>query len=578
MRDDFYVPILTFPGIKQGINETPLSLTRLLYKGGTSTRSDLADAAIRDGLIGGALPERLDLVRLLHETINGKLAGGGSQVTAKTQIKKIVEFFRWAEISGYLLSISTIQTAYMAWTDHILFRLKVAKSLKPSTAYNSGRSVGQLLDGALGRETPMVELTGLKEPKRRKSPQGSIAEKQHLQSTFAFGRLLQDICDGMTLSAMWGPRPVRIPLQNGGELLQWSGMHAEKKPAKVQRTTYQEKVVLKKSERRRGKYEGHQSLTSRTGLINIRILAELLMFIGQTGMNLAQAHPLELRHFNYASDIDGYKVRDYKSRRGGEVLFEIFKEYRSHFERYLKWRRELFPNEVRLFPLMRRDNAHDKSRPYFGLIQQACKTAGVAWTPPSVLRSTRVNWLLRRSGDPNLTAEMAQHHKQTLLSIYEVPSQQRAMSEIARFWLSSDPMFVKSKPLVSVAPGACDGIPVAVPFKPKVATSPDCVHPSGCLWCEHHRDIDSLDYVWALACFRHLKILEVSRYHPPAGTEHADYPGDHAVTRMSEKLAWFRDSNATRRSWVDEALARVEEEHYHPEWARLIEGVEGMLS
>lgn len=56
-----------------------------------------------------------------------------------------------------------------------------------------------------------------------------------------------------------------------------------------------------------------------------------------------------------------------------------------------------------------------------------------------MLRNSRVNRLLRRSGDLELTAEMAQHAEQTLLGIYERPSQQRAMGEIMRFWNCADP-------------------------------------------------------------------------------------------------------------------------------------------
>lgn len=575
MRNDLRLPDLTFPGVKQSRNEIPWNLNKLLYIGGAAIRSDLVAAAISNGSLGYALPERLDLVKQSHEFMVGKLAGGGSKISAHTQFKLLTIFFRWAEESGYTLSLSTAQTTYIHWTDHLVHRLTVAKTLSPNTVYTMGRVVGQILDHALGREAPMIELTRLKEPKRRKSAKGTKADKQNLESTFAFGRLLQDICDGMTLSAIWGPRPVRIPLQSGGELVQWVGTHYTNKSANFERTPYREQVRVERKEARRIAYENDKSLHIRATLVNLRIVAELLMLIGQTGMNLAQANQLELRHFSYFSDIDSYKVRDYKSRRGGEILFEIFKEYRAHFERYLEWRRTLFPDELRLFPILRSRGADAKSRPSFRSIQKACKASGVVWNPPSILRSTRINWLLRRSGDPELTSEMAQHHKQTLLNNYEIPSQQRAIGEITRFWLNADPMLSKTIPLVAVAPGTCDGIPTAVPSKPKLATSPDCVHPSGCLWCEHHRDIDSFDYVWALSCFRHLKVLEVGRYHPPAGMNHDDHPGDHAITRMSGKLAWFRESNSTRRDWVEESLARVEEGNYHAEWVRLIENVEG---
>jgi hypothetical protein len=574
LRKAAQLPNLTFPEIKQGAGESPLDLKRWLYRRGACLPVKKVFAAIADGALGSPIQERIEIVTRIHDAIRSKLLSGGSKATALSRLTQMNVFFCWAEECGYPIEMSAIQRIYIHWTDFLLHRVTVKKDLKPSTVYNWGRVVGQVLDLALSRETPMLELTRLTEPKGRKSPRGAQADKQNLETTFAFGHLLQDICDGLTLSALWGPLPVYIPLRTGGELVQWSGRQTKKRPVLVQRSQYQEHYKQQDVAKRLAAFENDRTLRTRFPLANLRILAELLIFIGQTGMNLAQAHQLTLRHFSYASDVDGYKVRDYKARRGGEVLFEIFREYRSHFERYLDWRRSVFPDDLRLFPLVRATGTATDSRPSFELIQHACQQSGVRWITPTMLRSTRVNWLLRRSGDPELTAEMAQHHKQTLLDNYEVPSQQRAISEVTRFWQQADPTLSRTIPAIPVAPGACDGTPVAVPLKPKAATPPDCVHPSGCLWCEHHRDIDSLDYVWALACFRHLKILEVGWYHPPACSTSVVVPGDYAIKRISEKLSWFKDSNVMRRDWVEEALARVEEGNYHPDWERLIEDVE----
>jgi hypothetical protein len=399
--------------------------------------------------------------------------------------------------------------------------------------------IGQILDGVLGRAKPIARATRLRRPAGRKSPQGAETDKQNLDATFAFGRLLQDLCDGTPLSIVRGAPVVRTALQQGGET------------------------------------DRSMDHGFRRKLINLRIQAELLMFIGQTGMNLTQASNIPLRSFNYSSDIDGYKVREYKPRRKGEVLFEIFSEYRGHFERYLEWRRELVPDsEKRLFPLFRRSGTRANQKIKWQSIKGACKKSGVTWTPPRILRGTRVNWLLRRSGDPDMTAEMAQHHKQTLLSVYETPSLQRAVNEITRFHLSNDPALADKAVLLAVAPGDCNGTPKTSPSKPQTAPEADCLRPSGCLWCEHHRDIDSLDYVWSLACFRHLKIIELSQI-PSKKESKASHPAEHAIERLGAKLSWFRESNAKRREWVDESLARVEEGNYHDQWSYLIEAMEG---
>ncbi|RYH70969.1 MAG: site-specific integrase [Alcaligenaceae bacterium] len=573
MHEQSLHPSLDLPAIPVGPLATPYSLKRLLFKGGASLGRKVVNEAIAEGLLGSILLDRVDLVVSLHEQIEGKLAGGGSKVSAANSVKEVTYFFKWAEENSAPLSLMDLQSTYLIWAEHLYRRVTVIKNLAQRTAYSSATRVGDVIDGVLERQKPIATLTRLSRPATGKSPQGAVAEKQILHETFAFGRLLQEICDGLALRVIWGPRHVEIPLQGGGVLVPFTG-GSKRRSDKVW-AAWQ----VRNSEERARAYENDRSLEDRgrKSLVNMRIQAELLMFIGQTSMNLAQAFQLELKRFNYSSDVDGYKVREYKPRRGGEVLFVIFHEYRSHFERYLEWRRSLFPKSSLVFPVIR-DNSLEETAPKFDLIISACKQVSVTWCPPSMLRGTRVNWLLRRSGDPDLTSDMAQHQKQTLLQVYEDPSVHRAVGEVGRFWQSTDPTLASGNPLRSVAPGACDGRPLAVEEKPSTAPSPDCVRPSGCLWCEHHRDIDSLDYVWAAACFRHLKILEVGRHVSPTEAAERFHPAQHAIDKLSSTLLWFRDSNSVRREWVEEALALVEEGRYHDEWSLLIQNMEGTSS
>jgi integrase len=571
MHDDLRHLDLTFPAIPVGEKQTPPNLRRLLYKGGASIRADQADEAIQRGLLGEVKPDRAEFVHMIHEYISGVLAGGGSPVTARVQIANTTLFFGWADTVGAALNISEVERTYLNWAEYLLHRFRVVKDIKQLTAYHRVRIVGQILDEVLGRGKPIVRATKLRSPRTRNTPRSTKGDKQNLHSTFAFGRLLQDICDGTPLSVIWGGPRVRIPLQQGGEIEYFYGR--EPRP-EDERT----KGNVLESSRIALAYEADRSTDHRfrRDLVNLRIHAELLMFIGQTGMNLAQAIKISLRSFSYSSDIDGYKVREYKPRRKGEVLFEIFSEYRGHFERYLQWRGELFPNtEKRLFPLIRRNGTLENQKIKFSRLKAACKKLEITWTPPSALRGTRVNWLLRRTGDPDMTAEMAQHHKQTLLNVYETPSLQRAVSEITRFHLRNDPALAGNALLLAVAPGECNGTPEASAAKPQSASEPDCVRPSGCLWCEHHRDVDSFDYVWSLVCFRHLKILELGQILPTKKESKAIHPAEHAIQRLSQKLSWFRESNAKRREWVEESLARVEEGYYHNQWSYLIEAREG---
>lgn len=567
---------LRFPGINRGMKASAGILSGLLYLGGAKTITSQVAGKIASGDLGSLLVYRLDLVKKIHEAILGKLVAGGSNYTAHNQIRFIRYLFAWAESHNYPLDLKSIQKTYIAWTDALMYKHQVAKKISQSSAYSMASQLGSVLDIVLERESPLISMTRLRMPPRRKTAQGVLAEKQSLSETFEFGAMLQDICDALTVDAVLkGALPLRITLRSGREIVEWSGYpfpeaivyHQNNEPQRSPKGV--KRAIHRKSIARFAKWAADGTLRTRYSLANRRIECELLMFVGQTGMNFTQAHKLKLRHFYYASYIDGYQVRDRKGRRGGDVLFEIFREYKPHFERYLEWRSELFPESDDLFPLLGKEGRSFQAFPHFAL-RKLCKKLNIRFVSPRELRNTRVNWLLRRSGDPDLTAELAQHAKETLLDTYERPSQQRAMTEVTRFWERHDPTLERT---MAVAPGLCDGVPKPLSRIPKNATEPDCNRASGCMWCEHHRDVDSLDYLWSLACFRHLKIIEASRWTPSQGTREV-HPAQHAIDRMSEKLRWFNESNARRKGWVDEALARVEEGNYHPEWMIRITAME----
>lgn len=534
---DVYLPNLTFPDVQLGKKVTPWDLRPLLYRGGASANAREVARLIDAGKLRSPVIGRINLVQKIHEEITAALVGGRSKYTMETKIERIRQFFGWADASGHSLSSDDIATTFVHWSDHLLHRIRVVKDLSESTAYASAMAVGGILDMVLERASPLLFTTRLTKPPKRNRIRGVEADKQNLTDTFIFGHALLDIIDALHLDTLWGPLPVRIRIRTGHELEEWSGLIP---PATLRRSppkTPQQRYAVKRSNERRTAYETDRTVRTRHPLVNLRIDAELLIFIGQTGMNLAQAHQLKFQHYSYKSTIDGYEVRDYKKRRQGEVLFEIFSEYKEVFERYLAWRRKIFPNDTDglLFPFVRKFGRAEDAPPRFDRITKSCKKLGLPFITPSQLRNTRVNWLLRRSRAPELTAELAQHSKQTLLRIYEEPSLQVAMTEINRFWQTSDPA------LPSPAPGVCDGAPVPMVDIPVDTPKPDCIRPSGCLWCERHRDIDSQDYVWSVASMRHLKTLAPNGFKPPQDAS-TNEPARHVgltIDRLTAKLHWL---------------------------------------
>jgi len=305
--------------------------------------------------------------------------------------------------------------------------------------------------------------------------------------------------------------------------------------------------------------------TSRWTAVNIRIRAEFFIFIAQTGMNTSPARGIKRARYHYRSLGDSWEVREYKNRRGGSVLFRTYKSYKPFLVNYLKFIEHFFPDSDLLFPMFGEGGVSvPLNKSYLNFIK-LCKKYDIPWVPPKILRNTRTNWILRRSGDEDLTAEVAQHSKEVLRDKYEQPSQHRAMTQITRFWNKHDP--IKYGELKgSVIGSQCNGKPEPLDSKPASIVDPDCVTPSGCLWCKHYRDLDTFDYVWLLLSMRYLKSIESS-----AAITREEVPADLVIARLTEKLSWYRTSSKKREKWVTEGEVRIEEGYFHPVWKGLIE-------
>lgn len=434
---------LTFPMVEYGKRVTPWNLGPLLYKGGAGALINKVESLIDTKELGPLIIDRINLVLKIHEEITATLVGGGSWNTSETLIYNLRKFFKYADDEGLTMNMETVSFSFIQWTDHLLNRVCVVKDLSEATAYNFGHTTGNVLDKVLERTSPIIMTTRLTKSAIRKRVRSVEADKLRLDETFVFGFALLDVVDALHLKALWGPLPLRIRLRSGKEWDEWSGQIPPEKLRCFNPKNASQRLNLKKSKQQRLNWENDRTLRTRYPMVNLRVEAEILIFIGQTGMNLSQAHKIKCTQFSYKPCIDGYEVRAYKNRRGGEVLFEIFSEYREIFERYLKWREKVFPDDSEglLFPFYRRMGRHENTPPSFNRLQDICKILGLSFISPRRLRHTRVNWLLRRSRDPDLTAEMDQHHKQTLLHIYEEPSMQVTMTEITRFWQAADPKF-----------------------------------------------------------------------------------------------------------------------------------------
>lgn len=571
---ELHIPDLTFPMVKYGKQESPWDFRHLLYKGGAGANLREVNNLIDNGTLGKPVAHRLPLLEKLHDVIGGRLAGGGSRSTARTSIEALRRFYSWAEDEAHSLTMKSVVSVYIEWTEHLLYRQKIVGDMNENTVYREGANLARLLDEILDLRVGLLTKTRIHKPSRRKKVLGIQADKQNLEQTIAFCHALLDITDALSVDAIRGSLPVSINFRTGQLFEEWCNL---KRLDQVKALTddyawpYAKKIVVDA----RAAWEADTSLRTRYTLANLRIQAEMLIFISQTGMNLAQAHSLKMGKFRYRSHIDGYQVhRVYKGRRQGEVEFEIFSEYKVLFERYLKWRDTMFPGEEddRLFPLVNRlgvssDKAADVPTK-FNTLRDRCKRLGISFIAPSTLRKTRINWLLRLTSDPAITAEMHAHTQETLIRNYEQPHLQVAMIEISRFHARADPT------ILPPGPGVCiETVPTVIPGTPPEAPIPDCTSPAGCLFCEHQRDIDCEDHVWSLASYRHFKSLEIASYRLPT---HGTKPISTMATmdRVTAKLKFFKESSEVRAQWVSEAFSRIEEGNYHPRWDGFIQLME----
>lgn len=459
---------------------------------------------------------------------------------------------------------------FLEWTDYLDERRR-ERSIKKRTAYDDAAKVATVLDEVLERDLGLMRRTRLSRGGRERPWRRHGAD---IHQTFKFGHALCDISDALTVEAIRGKLPIPIRFRTGQLFEHWSGKR-EPDSLRTLKGSHSgnRRVVL---EHLRA-WEADTSLRTRQSVVNLRIQAEILIFVAQTGMNWSQVWKLKIGKFAYQSHSDGYLVRRvFKGRRQGEVAFEIFREYRPFIERYLTWRNTFFTDEEDgfLFPLIGRGSQRRSlSAPCERLsqVRRVCETVEVDFVGPSLLRKVRTNWLARRSGDLDQTAQMSQHTKQVLLRNYLEPDPDVALTEISRYFRESDTLF--SPP----GPGACAAPePKSLPDLPLGAPRPDCVSPAGCMFCSHQRDIDNADHVWSLVSYRHLKTIELAVYRLPSN-KNAAHPAVIVIERVTEKINMLEQHSKLGTQWVNEAKDRMKEGDFHPMWSGFIELAEALI-
>ncbi|KZY78287.1 hypothetical protein A3740_01045 [Oleiphilus sp. HI0068] len=530
------------------------------------------------GFYGEIKTDRITLVLKLKEYIEDQCASGKSVLTINTIISQLSTFFGWVSSNspiGKTISLNTAEDHYYEYAEY-LYEKAENKSLTPRSAQDMCINIGASLSFALekSRSNVLFNRTRINK-KTRGSRKYSTdkSDKQDLNKAFLYCEWLHKVATSITINDMYGQLPIRIDVNESYLPVDIIEIYSGQKPKSEY--TKQHHLSCKQNAVKPGQQFDPISLNSnlnwdRKKLVNYIVVVQSQFFIAAAQTpNPSVVYELVGSPKKFIDNGDTFLIKGFKGRKGGEYHCEIFKDYKKDLKQYLAFKNHFFPETDLLFPIFKRipgEIGMVKVGLYKNVKNRVAKS-GVEFITPRKLRSTYSNWLKRRSGDEDYTADVMNHSVQTFRQDYNKPNQQKAITEVTRFWNEND--FLGSKK-TSIIASDCNGTPESVKDIPQNLVKPNCVNPSGCLWCKNHRDIDSFDYVWSLCSFRKLKTLEIliSR------TEDICSALDLTIERVTQKISWFREKSQTKKLWVDDSEQRMEEGDYHPNFTNIIEILE----
>lgn len=532
----------------------PFSVQPFLFDGRAALSFHEARAIQSDN---GFVPDRIPLVVAIHDKLLAKRVGGTPDKTITNYFYGLKAFITWSDEHGYKLSLKTLRNVYVNYANHLYKRSTVISDLSEDSAFTIGSALAAVVNDVLGLKKGVLSLTHLRKPPPTppwKKGQDATLDKD----SFRFGKALLKLSTALDLETLSAELPIEVELEPDKLLkigLRWHRNEIPRLPCGAVYTT--------------------QLCETRSALVNLRIEAELLIFISQTGLNIEQVRTLTNApyRFDKMKSMPGFLEvrRAYKGRRGGEVEFEIHSNYKPLFIRYLAFRDTIFPeaNEGLLFEFL---DVNGKSKPrYYDLcsVKRRLDSIGFPYRGPRQLRAARENFLLDKTGNILLAAEMGQHSPEVFVKNYARPSFGTLLREVATFHQAQDA--VATPP----APGACKTkAPSKIEGAPNEAPNPDCGSPAGCFFCVMHRDIDSMEHVWSLLSYRHIKSMELSK---SRSKDASLVPAYHVIRRVSEIVNAFASSNDQRSAWFVEAETRITEGWFHPAWKHMIEFAEERL-
>jgi len=559
---DVVIPDLTLHGLPLGPQQHPIDLRWLLHKSAASTHGRNIKKVIQSGRLGQPILERLPLLEAIHQHWQARVVAGtiGSE-SIKEWWQHLRRFIAFTEEGKKQLTLAGVLDLYLAYCAHT----KRRNDISATTRYHYSLTLAIIVAPVLGMDIRKLQWkTKISMPKRL----GSQAAKEHLDGTATFVQRLLETAEQLPVEVIRGPLPVTLRYTTGGEHTFHLGLPLQPLDSLKLRYASRYKQAVDARERR----TNDVSNKARAPLINLRLDAELLIFINQTGSNLTQALRLTGSQYRYQSDGDYLHLLVWKKRAKHSVELRIHKGYRRRFDDYMKWRASLFPNDPDglTFPFVRNDGEHTMQRTnwHFAEIRKLMKSIGQPFVHSRQLRKTIANFT-RRKVSRQVAAELLSNTEKTFRETYEEVHHQVAIAELVNFWSGTEAL------VSAVGPGGCQQTaPQSRSDAPIGAPKPDCESSGGCLFCDKNRDLRSFDHAWNLASLHHIKLAEFNADRTPLSREKG-HPVALTIARIAAKLDAMTALGGECAEWVTEARLRVQDGRYHSFYTAKFDILEG---
>lgn len=540
-------------------------LRKLIFWGGANLPPKLQDYAEISNLVGPIIENRIPLVIELHKTFQSNISAGIRQKTVGTRILILRTFFSFSESKNIDLSMcfESARTAVSHWIQYQWQRVRTG-AITEDTAHTYAWSIVSTLAEIF--DCSGEELIG-RVTLPRSNKDGRTNEKVDLQAVDNFLGDLEDIVNSLNLNAIHGHWPIAINFRNGEKILyNGSGSYPQKLSAEIFRSS--------KNESRRKKRNNDTSYASRRKVVNLRVNAEILLFIGATGANLQVTLDLKVQDLKYQSFGEQYKVIGFKNRKQESVEIRIPKSYRKNLESWLTFRTMVFEGICveNLFPILDTNliEAKLEGERGFRSLERIFNRAGKKRIPAVVLRAARAQKLIRSDAagkDLSKVAAELQHGLPTLLKSYIKGSQQTASIELTQYFKNLKETESRNNLRVG---GSCNipNSPRSIDSAPNSHPEPDCINPSGCLFCKHYRSIDDFDYIHTILSYQEFLKMRLRL----AGSNKALDPMIlSAIEKITEHINYVMSMEGKISADAKLAAELIENGDFHPRWRGWIE-------